>query len=509
MIRSSKPQVRLVAQPRKRPISGNVVNRDRNLDLRASRRFRVGELVWCALSPPIHGDHVDECIEFWPGLVNEVRLKTDVLPHSPGSAWNVVQSTVYKVKLLGITHSYVLPEVAALPYQAYGASTELIERLRLSGNPALLQDRQQLSDFHPIPVGIEVQSGPQAQFVDAATPFALAIQIAAHLVRMWTPTDEWKFHGEVPTAATSASAPSTTEVHETRYQGLWWGAERIWVDELVRLQPARAQVMPQGSSVIKRASPRADARGVLMRINAVIAMSEGAGKDRPRDCKVAGFLYELADDSYEEEPSEAFPADDSVSADVTEQHVSPSQTAPDNLAVTVELFQTRNSDNIHGPVVEASPAQIIPSKRPVSESSTSLPNPSLYPLPKPPNGFKFRPIMKTGSEIVLDASLIAGRYYPELLNHPYLQNALATVDVSETRTSQLVALCSLLPGAVNSMECVDWASTRLRMIQHADITAHEDLFQHWHPADVEMVVMDGGEGEGEGNDIAKNPEDVS
>ncbi|KAF8492491.1 hypothetical protein JB92DRAFT_3002743 [Gautieria morchelliformis] len=491
---STKPKVRLVAQPRKRGLSGNMLNPDRNSDLRASRRFRVAELVWCALSPPIQGEHEDERIEFWPGLVNEARLKSDVLPHEPGKAWRVVQSNVYKVKLLGIKHSYVLPETAALPYQAYGPSLGLIERLRNSGNPSLLQDRQRLSEFHPIPLGIEVESGPQAPFVDASTPFALAIQIAAHLVRMWTPTDEWKFHGEVRKAsATTNTAPTAVERNETRHLGLWWGAERIWTDELVRLQPARAQVMPQGSPLIKRASPRSDARGLLMRINSIIALPEGVPKDYPRHCKVAGALYELADEAYEEEePSEAPPAESYVSSGVAPAAslVIPGQMASTSSATMMDPSQTfKNGDD---PGTDATPAEITPQRQ--SSDPPINANPYSFSLPKPPDGYKFRPILKTGSEIMLDVSLISGRYYPELLKHPLLENTVADANPNDARVSQLTALCGLLPGAVNSMECVDWASTRLGMIQHADETAQEDLFQHWHPPDVAMEVVNDDEG---------------
>lgn len=494
---SHKPKLRLVAQLRKRPTAGNI-SIDRNSDLRASRRFRVGEVVWCTLSPPIQGEHKDEWLAFWPGFVNETRLKSDVLPHISGSEWHVVQSTVYKVKLLALKHSFVMPEVAALPYQAYAPSMELIERLRLSGHPALLQDRQRLSDFRPIPVGVEAESGPQARFADASTPFALAIQIAAHLVRMWTPTDEWKFLGDVPSAAASVSAGSVaTELQETCHQGLWWGAERIWADELVRIKSARSQVMPQGSPFIKHASPSADARGVFMRINSIISIPEGTPKDRPRECRVAGLLYELADEVYEEEPSEVSPANGSETTDVSRQLLSPDQTGSGSSVMKVDLFRTIRKGN--NTVTETSSTQIT-SQRPDSNNSSKL---FSFPLPKPPDGYKFRPIMNTGSEIVLDVSLIAGRYYPELLKHPLLQNTLADVNPNDTHVSQL-ALCGLLPGAMNSMECVDWVSTRIGMIQHADATAYEDLLQHWHPFDVEMKAVNHGE-EGEKKDVAQDP----
>ncbi|KAF8582734.1 hypothetical protein K439DRAFT_1391266 [Ramaria rubella] len=514
---STKPKVRQVAQPRRRPnTSGSVINHDRIADLRVSRRFRPGELVWCALSPAIQGQHEHECIEFWPGLVNEARLKSDVLPHALGERWRVIQGTVYKVQLFGVMHSYVLPEDAILPYQAYGPSMSLIERLRIAGNPALLRDRQQLTKLHPVPFGAEAEGSVQLKFVEASTPFALAIQIAAHLVRMWTPTDEWKFHGQVlpqVAAAPSTSSQLAVEINENRHHGLWWGAERIWTEELVRLQPARAQVLPQGSSVIHRASPRADGRGVLLRINSIIAVQNGTNS---RDCKVAGVLYELADESYEETASTTVPMDitdsgvsvpfTSSSAPVTPVDTSlqqihglgstgPASSTPaqngllqSSQDVPPQSSQVISSQDSAAQDVPSSDstAQNIPPHNTAPTSPQNLPNITSYALPKPPQGFKFRSIMKDGYEIVLDVSLISGRYYPGLLKHPLLQNTLADVNPDDARVAQLSALCGLLAGAVNSMECVDWAATRLGMIKHADLTAQQDLFQHWHPPNEEQ-----------------------
>ena len=133
------------------------------------RWYRVGELVWCALDPPIRG--LDGTITFWPGLVDDCSFKAETLPrpksssiHSadgdfemedgtdssqtvtqpgrrtgslsdfgingevpypitphPGNCrsvresplpWIVRQKTVYKVKLLGINHDYWLQSLS-------------------------------------------------------------------------------------------------------------------------------------------------------------------------------------------------------------------------------------------------------------------------------------------------------------------------------------------------------------------------------------------------------------
>ena len=501
-----KPKVRRVVLPQKQQSPpGSVVNHDRTADLRSSRRFRAGELVWCALSPSIQGEHDAECIDFWPGLVNETRLQSDVLPHESGEPWRVVQSTVYKVKLLAIAHASVVPETAVLPYQAYGPTVDLIEHLRVAGDPALLQASSRPFGFRPVPLGSELEGSPQVRFTEAATPFAFAIQIAAHLVRMWSPTNEWKFHGEVPRPPTAvpdlAQSSAAVEMIETRYQGLWWGAERIWADELVRLQLSRAQVVPQGSQVIYRASPRADLRGMLMRINSIMAVPEAAPKEALRDCKVAGVLYELADETYEEAPvpdAVAVPQAGPVSDSAEPPSVpifNDSSVAPANILSTPETGIVPSEDSSVAQIPPILPA-VSPIPPAVSPNPINLPNHPPYSLPRPPRGYKFRQILKPGYEIVLDVSFIAGRYYPDLLLHPLLRKTLADTNSDNVRVPQLTALCGILAGSMNSMECVDWHATRLAMLKSADLKAQEDLQQHWR-----LPPMNEGEAEPTSHDV--------
>jgi len=465
-----KPKVRPVARPRKHPsMAHSPVNSDRVADLRSFRRFRPGELVWCSLSPAIQGEHEDECIEFWPALVNDFSLKVDVVPRDFKEKWSVSQSYLYNVRFLGVLYSSTVPEHCLLPYQAFGPSIKLIERLRIVGDPTLLKDRQRTSEIRPKAMGTD-ENQTQLQFLEGATGFALAIQIAAHLVRFWTPTHEYAFHGEVLStsvqASSSVDSPPVLEIKEPRHEGLWWGAEKIWVDELVRLQSGRAQVHPQGSQLIYRPSPRADGRGVLMKVNAIITVP-GTSRDSPRNCKVSGVLYELADEAYEEdtfESSTILPAMSSDFMGLSELNKPPSVlVAPPGSVVTPFSDQKITSNAFMTP--ETNPFQ----------GGAILP----LSLPDPPPGYKFRSIMKPGYEIVLDAAFISGRYYPNLLKHPLLQNTLADVNPDDPRVSQLTALCGLVTGAVNSMECVDWAATRVVMLRQADTTARQDLSQHW------------------------------
>jgi hypothetical protein len=47
-----------------------------SLELR--RWFRIGELMWCVLEPPIDG--VEVTITVWPGLVDDCSVKSETAP---------------------------------------------------------------------------------------------------------------------------------------------------------------------------------------------------------------------------------------------------------------------------------------------------------------------------------------------------------------------------------------------------------------------------------------------
>ena len=152
------------------------VIKERNSDLRAStvtlkRWYREGEILWCALNPPIRSSdrNPDSNIVFWPGIIRGFRLGRETVPRpthtndstgmdtdmdgatsrilpssvAPTDAndvpWKVHQWIIYKVSLLAVPHIYDISDDQVLPYQAYGPSSSLLEALRselaLSGKP--------------------------------------------------------------------------------------------------------------------------------------------------------------------------------------------------------------------------------------------------------------------------------------------------------------------------------------------------------------------------------------
>ncbi|KAF8141520.1 hypothetical protein EV363DRAFT_1204315 [Boletus edulis] len=461
--------------------------------------------------------------------------------------WTVIQTLSYKMKLLGIPYSYYIPADQVLPYQAHAPSDELIQAIH---RVPLEKMNTDTDSFRPT---------DKSTFVDAAAAYALAVQIAANLAGYWAPTDDWEYKFSIPPPTHSSasgmlprvipgtqhggsldsvmnasmtfnanlanvtsvgpsnlpsfaahvqsgsiSAPPialTQTVTQTRYQGLWWGAERIWTDELVRLKLSRSQIAPKGArNIVPPAGPSrkaleytkmldaagddgetvvgAESRGVFMRIDGLYVVDiprpdSTAGKE----CRATGMLYELVDEDWEGDlPGEGMNGDDGgkgkgkgkaveVPATVdggTQEGISPT-TAPGSAPATngVSISKGRSANEQLSHPILSSP----------------------FPLPPPPEGFKFRPILTPGHEAVLSLNLIAGRYYPRLLRHPlldsYVEKALNIEGGHLVETSQLWALEGLAPGYYNTMDPVRWRACRVTMVREADKEARQGLEEHW------------------------------
>lgn len=563
--------------------------RERNADLRSAyaegihlrKWYRDGELLWCALSPPIPGlTGVKDAITFWPGIVEEARMKAEAIRHPVSSEgthangtqanessttqngngsnaeskevpWTVIQTLSYKMKLLGIPCSYYIPADQVLPYQAHAPSDELIQAIH---RVPLEQMNTDTDSFRPT---------DDATFVGAAAAYALAVQIAANLAGYWAPTDDWEYRFSVPPpdvssisgvpprlapgtqfgmsldsvmnasmafnanlanvtssagpsnppsfAATSysgsLSAPSPVSlsqtVTQTRYQGLWWGAERIWTDELVRLKLSRSQIAPKGTeNILPPAGPSrkaleytktlnvtddgeavvgAETRGVFMRVDGLyVAETVRANGTPGKECRVTGMLYELVDEDWEGEIPGGVSGDDggkgkgkavelpATPEDGTNGQEGNSSTAAQRSAASVDGVSSTTSKS---------------KERSANEQLSHPILSSPFPLPLPPEGFIFRPILAPGYEAVLSLNLIAGRYYPRLLRHPlldsYVEKALDIEGGPVVETSQLWALEGLAPGYYNTMDPVRWRACRVAMVREADKEARQGLEEHW------------------------------
>jgi len=241
-IKPLKPSASVIKQP---------MLVERNNDLRAiysktsmrlRRFFREGEVVWCALEPPIPGPNPgDASVDFWPGVIDEIKLKTEPIPqsasisspkisqrdvpHASSSAmqldspkgfggtgpilehnedplpWTIRQSTKYKVQLLAVSHSYTINDDQVLPYQAYVPPDGLIRSMTNFPVDKLNFDKDALSAFNPSP-------GPSPpNFSDAVNAYATALQIASIISTYWCLTDDYELRYSIPTSPTKPNPP--------------------------------------------------------------------------------------------------------------------------------------------------------------------------------------------------------------------------------------------------------------------------------------------------------------
>ncbi|KAI0343026.1 hypothetical protein BDW22DRAFT_1297142, partial [Trametopsis cervina] len=521
------------------------------------RYFRKGELVWCALNPPIPGPRNEEdAVLFWPGLIDVVTTKaiTTPLPNAaepdvldefrelesishPGATakaritWSVKQQTSYRVKLLALAQSYFLSDDDVLPYLSYAPSETLLESLRNAlpqalqtpASQELARNPEVMSDFNPLDTAIS----PVDRFTASITPYTLAIQIASHIATYWSPTDEWECNFVIPPASpappssqqvpdnadtSSKDAPNSTApppagepsrsserisamtqtVTQLRYQGLWWGAERIWTDELVRLKLARCQFAPQGAqAVYPPAGPSkskeewyaakglhnnepltgSGEKGMFMKIEGLFVVDVPKPDGEPgviKECRASGMLYELVDEDWVDPNESVQPA-----------------AAPTN-GKGKERAQDANSLPHSGSISTAATQSASAPAGKDQSLNSNLSRPVLstpFPLPDPPQGYKFHAILPPGNECVLSLSLISGRYYPGLFKHPHLRSVVEKaleVPVEEggvMLNKHLWAMEGLLPGVHQSMDPEAWKSSRHLMFKDADSDARKLLLQ--------------------------------
>ena len=575
-LREHRPRERVYAAVQKALLplkpSANVLKQtmlvERNNDLRAihskstmalRRWFREGEVVWCALPHAIVASPEEGIeIQFWPAVIEEVLLKAKAIPREKGLGpststpnghglpsasssavqldsmdvdgrgivlesnddplhYTVNQWTRYKVRFLGVSYSFSTDDVNVLPYQAYMPPDKLILFMTQISPNDLNFERESLAQFNPCP-GDNTPS-----FSDAASPFAMALQISSTLSSFWSLTDEYQMkYTLLPTARpplppppvptnpdmsqaellkTSAQIlgiPSQSEtLSQTRFQGLWWGTERIWVDDFVRLKVPRRSLAPEGATNIlppagagkrrleeclsENKNPddfTAGTRGVFMKLEGLFVV------DVPRDddlgtkkaARACGTLYELVDEDWED------PKDSNKATEV-----------PSNNPLDV----VSQSQQTAGPV---------PSTE-VETTSSSSPNfgpVQVDILPTPPVGFKLRRITEPEYQIVVELGLISGRYYPRILSHPKVVPAVREAfsrpieEGGVSSANNLWALEGLSGGYHNSVDPSKYKRSRVTMMQDAD---KESLIQLQAYRKNKMEEMNGGFEEDDTMDI--------
>ncbi|KAG8745641.1 hypothetical protein FRC10_007338 [Ceratobasidium sp. 414] len=509
---------------------------ERIRDLTSSdRTFRGLELVWVALKTPIYlKPDKSVAIDFWPAIVLSFSTKNTPSNHRPGDPnYTIECRCVYTIRLLAVNHEVRVYEERLLPQLGYVPTPELLNIIKdCEPSRPLDPTFDEYKKFNPLSefnkdLGISPsQYSPQ----DAPPAYFLALHIVACLTPMWCATHSY-----------SSDEPKSAE--EEFYQGIWWGAERIWLEDLVRLRPSREELDPDNTmGLLPPSSPDALTRALLLRITYIVADPQDAGE---MGICVGGDLYELAVES-EDPKSKIQPAAGPSSMFGTPTGLLGGATAQSNVATSSrsQLPLLNNANPGRDTFAQDQRSHVLVPVQPGSGfGSSSVPPPPVaeaaVAMPQPPPGYFFRRLLQPGNEMFVDVGAIAGRYYPSILKMETVDSVMRTVneqynqakrrktmgddrrptqkagtvdayadsrlarranysggEMYEGAGNELVSLLSLaglFSGDGNAMEVEQWTKGRLATITGAEMNGRKVLYEQWQgvaagaSSDVEMV----------------------
>ena len=470
------------------------------------RLHRIAEVIWCFLDVPIAGPGVhDGAIIAWPGFVKNVQWSTHFtivtgessVEHRRGDD----QPYTYEVVLFNVAGVIKIPDVRVLPYQAMSPQQPLIEALT-----SLMHTIDRKGHTLTIPVEGGVGSLSKFTFEEVALPYSLAIQAPIMLAKYWACTNSWTFQytttveravptpvvppekksrtpglhiGPMPGLLASASAGSSTPPVEPsaqvktqkRYQGLWWGVERIWVDDMVRLKVPRSELAPNGSERILSVAPPSKSTVKFAINNGIDSEHVSGSGDKGlflrvmgifvtgKRVRISGMLFDLVEDGC-------------VGAGVGGREGR--QEVP-------STFDTRSLDLalLQGDGSGMPPADRAMNGLKPAPDRQALSGPYVrnWNPPEPPAGHRFRSILKGNWEAVMDISLLSGRYYPRVLSNPLLSDYPKFLPRLE-ESVHLYALEGLAAGYYNSVDAEFPKDSRWAMIVDA-IVESETKCKEW------------------------------
>ncbi|KAG8728884.1 hypothetical protein FRC12_021424 [Ceratobasidium sp. 428] len=345
----------------------------------------------------------------------------------------------------------------------------------------------------------------------------------------------------------SAEEPKSQE--DQYYQGIWWGSERIWLDDLVRLRPSREDLELEGvEGLLPASSPDALTRALLLRITYI------ADAEDPRETgiSVGGVIYELALESEESKPKleeskpkpESTLGPSSMFGAPTGLLGGPATPKPEVADPSrSQLPFLNNSDPGRDSFAQDQRSRALaPASLGSGLGSSAAPPPvaeAAIGMPEPPPGYVFRRLLNPGCELVLDIGTLAGRYYPSILSMEAVDIAMRAVNEQDNQAKRrktmgndrksvrkagtvdayagsrsarrvgdsgeevyegagrelinLLSLAGLFSGDGNTMEPEQWAKGRLSTITGAEFNGRKVLYEQWSgiekgaSSDVEML----------------------
>jgi hypothetical protein len=307
-------------------------------------------------------------------------------------------------------------ESSVIPFRAWEVNEALVDLIKQVALFSDLSMTSQNAIFDPR--GCNGELVADADFRHVAPYFAMAVQTAAHMDLYWAPMFQI-------VGGSSRSA---------KFQGLWLGAERIWLDDVIRIVPGHEQLREhlQLRGQLLEPIEGSETRPLLMRINE-ISVDDVLTLHGPRKvCRISGPLF---------------------------------CTVPD----PAYKLDSNGSSMLPPPEGNA-----IPGVR----------NATHFPLPIPPLGFRYVSLTTDDQEVVLDASMISGRYYPRL----FLSTSLDMSWMQTHRPSWWAAIAAMsgLAGSQYSRSNAQFLMRERReAAELSEDAARTDLIQITTPTSVQ------------------------
>lgn len=397
------------------------------------------------------------------------------IPGGDETAYEVEEKLSYTVSILatgGESRNY--DSNATLPFLAYRIEVKLLEALQhvppppmeILGNPSGYFEKHS-----PFPLANDDRDSEHGtrglRFEDVAHQYSLALQIQANIAQYWSPlipVGEALVVTQVQRSLSAAKAPGVTQ-----YEGLWWGPEKIWCGEMVRLICSHEDLFRHACikddlrprTFSEKIESEVTSRGVLMHLRevfeATVLLSDrhgemyGAdvdvnGRSTIKICRAAGTLYEtlnmVEDGDQVPHPVEQCPRDEMML-----------DTAVSNPSASPTL-------------VSGTPPQ-VPKRRQ-----------GPY-LPPPPPRHRWHPILHDKREIILDAAFIAGRYYPELLSNKSLPIEKYAGEAEGQQAKELLSLGGLYKGQELAIQPTLLVRKRSEAAREGEEEAMRQLFDWW------------------------------
>lgn len=352
------------------------------------------ELVWCKLEHSVIW--IDAIIEFWPGIIKES-------PKGPEG---------YLVTLLGNTRDIHVSLHAMLPYQSYQVEEAMLHKLQSAGRRRARTTLLDLEEYSRVEMD-------DSRFSSISSAFSFAISFSVHLATVWS----WAVNPETGSSVPPSSISRPVAYHlrsqkhtEKQYSILWWGPERIEIQQMVRLKMSTSAISIDPdvlTTPVLASYPTELDEPTFLQIHSISyrQKSQKTG-DRLTGPVVAGAIFDLVD----ENPS--------------------------------------GTRSCCGP-------------KHCSSLSLGLDKGRYENLPSPPLGKVFRPWLKENYEIVLPVTVIGNRYHRGTAEEGISKHAQTSLTSMECVKRNSIKPITFQPTRAKMLECayrkamITWCGTRI------------------------------------------------